>query len=295
VTPSEPRVSIVCVTYGRRDFALRCLESCVTQDYVDLEVIAVVNPSGDGTEQAIADRLPQVRLMRAHRNLGFFTGLNLAIANATGDYVMTVDDDAYFLSRDAIRRLVAAMRREPQLGAVTCNLEGPTESPMTGGDRYVHLYTTGFTLMPRKVFTEWIGYYPDGMFAGGESFMCADLWDRGLRVKRVTDVRMFHAKTQHGRYGAWVEDTYRSQARYAIEKEPLPLVLPSLASKFARSFVQACRARRVGAWIRIWAEVVTSCPAALRKRKPIRWRTQRLLWRLRRDTVRDVEALAGHS
>ena len=183
------------------------------------------------------------------------------------------------------------MQREPELGAVTCNLEGPTESPIAGADRYVHLYTTGFTLMPRKVFTEWIGYYPDGMFAGGESFMCADLWDRGWRVKRLADVRMYHAKTMHGRYGAWVEDTYRSQARYALEKEPLPLVLPSLASKFVRSLAQAWRAGRLGAWVRIWGEVVAGSPGAL---SPIRWSTQRLLWRLRRENIRDAAALVGH-
>ena len=159
-----PLVSIVCVTHNRRDLVLRCLESCVGQDYPGIEILAVVNGSNDGTEEAIQRGFPQVKIIRTHTNLGIFPALNLAIANTTGDYIMTVDDDAHFMDSNAITMLVNAFENEPILGAVTCNLEGPTETPINGRDLYVHSFPAGFTLLPKKVFTDWVGYYPDIFF-----------------------------------------------------------------------------------------------------------------------------------
>ena len=115
----NPKVSVVCVTYTRRDLVLKCLKSCIEQDYPSLEILVVVNPSGDGTEEAIQQTFPEIRILRTHTNIGFFPALNLAIANTSGDYIMAVDDDAYFLKMDAITNLVNAFREEPRLGAVT--------------------------------------------------------------------------------------------------------------------------------------------------------------------------------
>jgi GT2 family glycosyltransferase len=282
-------VSIVCVTHGRREHVVRCLESCEAQDYPRLETIVVVNPSGDGTEAAIAARFPSVRLIRTPRNIGFFPGLNLGIANASGDYVMTVDDDAYFLSRSAIAELAGALGRDPTLGAVTCSLEGPTETP-ADGDRYVHLFTTGFTMLPRRAFTEWVGYYPDLFFrSAGETYMCTALWDAGLRVKRLARVRMYHARTPQARPDVEFRfHALRSQVLCALMRDPWYLLAPSLASKAARSLLAHARAGQLGTWARAWASAVAHAPAALGLRRPISWKTQRLIWRLRREVVSDL-------
>jgi GT2 family glycosyltransferase len=286
-----PRVSIICVTYNRRDFTLSCLDSCVRQTYPNLEIIAFVNPSGDGTEQAIAERFPQVRMYTAHCNIGFFPALNLSIANASGEYIMTVDDDARFIDPDAVERLIEAFQREPELGAVTCNLDGPSETPIAGHDRYVHLYTTGFTMVPREIFTA-ISYYPDLFWlSGGESVMCADLWERGYRIKRLAGVRMYHARAMQGRFQGWEDDSIRCQALYAVMREPWWILVPSLTSKFARSFVQLARVGRPGGWVRTWIRVAGEIPEALRSRRSIRWKTQRMLWKLRQQVVTDVAAL----
>jgi GT2 family glycosyltransferase len=279
-----PTVSIVCVTHNRREHALRCLESCVSQTYPQLEIVVFVNPSGDGTEDAIAERFPELPQIRAHRNIGFFPALNLTIANTSGKYVMTVDDDARFVSNDAIAHLVAALESDPDLAAVTCNLEGPTERPITGGDRYVHVFTTGFTMMPRRAFTEWVGYYPDLFFrGGGETFMCSALWDSGKRVKRLEHVRMYHARTGDGRtQSLWQFHALRSQLLCAIMREPWFLIAPSLSSKMARSFARAAAERHLHIWAAACCSTLWHLRAALRLRKPISWTTQRLLWRLRR-------------
>src|SRR5439155_17776296 len=117
-------VSVVCVTHGRRELVVKCLDSCVAQDYPNKEIVVVLNPTHEQTESEIRSRFSEVKILRTQKNIGFFPALNLAIASCTGDFVMIVDDDARFLSHDALSRLVGYFRIEPFLGAVTCSLEG---------------------------------------------------------------------------------------------------------------------------------------------------------------------------
>ncbi len=278
------------MTYNRRDLALRCLKTCVEQNYPDIEIVVVVNPSSDGTEQAIQERFPQAKLIRTHKNIGFFPALNLAIANSNGDYIMTVDDDAYFMDKGAIAGLVSAFQKEPILGAVTCSLEGPHEKPLETSDRYIDVFTTGFTMLPREVFTEWVGYYPDLFFrSAGETYLCTRLWELGHPVKRLANVRMYHEHAMQGR-SDWdcKFHNLRSQVLCALMRDPWYFVVPHLLSIEFKSFLQYLREGHFWTWISAWISALYHFPQALCYRRPISGKTQRLLWHLRKETVRHL-------
>lgn len=272
---------------------LRCLESCVGQDYPGLEILSVVNGSSDGTEEAIRREFPQVKIIRTHTNLGIFPALNLAVANAAGDYIMTVDDDAHFMDPNAIAMLVKAFEDEPTLGAATCNLEGPTETPIDGRDLYVHSFPAGFTLLPKKVFTDWVGYYPEIFFRdAGETYISTALWDIGRPIKKMSQVRMYHWRTAEGRSDwDWKFHGLRSQILVTLMREPWYLVGPILASKWLKSLVQYVRWRHFSTWVWAWASALFHVPVALQFRRPIRWRTRKLLWRLYYRAISDIHGL----
>jgi GT2 family glycosyltransferase len=292
INGSMTKVSIVCVTYNRRDLLLQCLRSCVAQDYPALDILVLVNASEDGTEEAIKRECLQARVIRTHQNLGFFPALNIAIANTSGDYIMMMDDDAYFKSDDAITRMVEAFTIEPTLGAVTCNLEGPTETPIES-DRYISVFTTGFTMVPRKVFTEWVGYFPDLFFrSAGETYICTTLWEMGKRVKRLADVRMHHERALHGRSDRdWKFYGLRSQILCAMMREPWYLLIPSLLSKAVKSLFQFIRWGHFTTWFSAWFSAFINLSEAFRLRRPISWRTRKLWWRLNNEAVSDVSVL----
>ena len=284
----NPKVSVVCVTYTRRDLVLKCLKSCIEQDYPSLEILVVVNPSGDGTEEAIQQTFPEIRILRTHTNIGFFPALNLAIANTSGDYIMAVDDDAYFLKMDAITNLVNAFREEPRLGAVTCSLEGPHEVPTEGADRYISVFTTGFTMVPRQVYTHWAGYFPDIFFrSAGETYVCTRLWELGRPVKRLHNVRMYHERAWQGRSDRdWKFYGLKSQILCAFMRDPWYFLPFHLCSKGVRSLFQSIGWGHAGTWAQAWIGAFYHLPEALKLRQPIHWRTQRLLWRLRKEMIR---------
>ena len=288
---NHPSVSILCVTHGRRELMLQCIESCANQAYSNKEIIIVFNPGDPETEEIARTRFPNTRILRTERNIGFFPALNLALARADAEYVMIVDDDARFFENDALSMLVDAFRREPRLGAVTCTLEGPGEKPAENLDRYISVFTTGFTMIRRKAFTEWIGYFPDLFFrSAGETFLCMELWEQRRPVKRLADVRMFHALALEGRsVSDWRFYGTRSQLLCAVMREPALWLGPVLLSKLLKSFVQYVGYRQLGLWMKAWLSFIFHIPEALRLRKPVSIVTRRFLRQLDRSPVYDLD------
>ena len=289
---STPEIAILCVTHGRPTLVAKCLTSCAAQRHPNFEIVVIVNPVDAETEAAVRAAAPAARVIRTHRNIGFFPALNLALANTDATYVMIVDDDAWFVADDALEALVSEFKQAPELGAVTCNLEGPTETPISGGDRYIRAFTTGFTMMPRKVASEWVGYFPDLFFrSAGETFLCTKLWEQKRPVKRVEGVRMYHALADQGRSSRdWLFHGLRSQLLCAVIREPTTYLLPVLVSKFLRSLTFYGRKRALGIWLHAWFSFLTLIPAAVRLRAPISTETRRLLQRLDASIVRDLAA-----
>jgi GT2 family glycosyltransferase len=263
------------------------------QDYPEVQIIVVANPADPDSEAVIREVAPLAQLIRTDRNIGFFPGLNLALARASADYVMIVDDDAWFLSDDALSKLIAKFAEEPVLGAVTCTLEGPNERPSTPRDRYIRSFTTGFTMFPRKAVTEWVGYFPELFFrSAGETFLCTQLWEQRRPVKRVADVRMYHALAKQGRSSRdWRFHGLRSQLLCAVIREPASWLGPVLFSKFAKSLWQYIKYRQPALWVHAWLSFVYHVNEALRLRRPISSATRRLLRRLDKVPVYSLSEL----
>ena len=122
-------VSVLIVSYRCRDEVLACLDS-IPAGAVEssFEVINVDNDSGDGTVEAITASHPEVRLIASDTNLGFANGVNLAAAEATGEYLLLLNPDT-LVHDGTIDRLVAFARAHPEHGLVggrTVNPDGTT-------------------------------------------------------------------------------------------------------------------------------------------------------------------------
>jgi GT2 family glycosyltransferase len=256
------------------------------QNLENVELVIIDNASTDHTAEVIRREFPHAKVIRTHRNIGFFPALNLAIANALGEFLMTVDDDAFFQQPDALSRIVAAFRTDPTLGGVTCNIEGPREAPPTPVDRYVHTYKTGFAMLPSRVFTEWVGYYPDAFFrSGGESYVASALWDQGRPFVQLSDVSIYHAQSLQSR-SSWDWSFYgtRSQILVTLMRDPWCVIPLRLMGKFLRGFQHSIRRGQFFAWAAAWSNVWLYLPYAWRLRRPVRFETYRRLKRLQRPT-----------
>jgi GT2 family glycosyltransferase len=294
---SEPElISVVIVTHRRPKFLAACLESVSAQDYLRKEIVVVVNPADDESEAVALSH--GAKVVRTHRNLGFFPALNIGIANGSGNLVMIVDDDATFQQNDALSRLSGHLAENPSCMVVTCNISGPCEGVPYSATRTVHVFKTGFALIRREVFTRISGYVPDTFFrAGGETYLSNYVYEAGYNVMVRHDVWMHHAQTGTGRSSrAMNHYAVRNHALIVLLQEPPLFVLPSLAAKLLSSFLRiAIQRRDFLSWATGWFAFGSNSWWALRNRRSISRETYQLVRQIRRGLGASAKAIVAQS
>ena len=107
------RIVAVVLSYNGRDDTLAALESLR-----GIETVAVDNGSVDGSAAAVAERFPEVELVRAGVNLGFAGGNNVGIRRALdrgANWVLLLNNDAE-VEPGLVEALAAAADARPDAG-----------------------------------------------------------------------------------------------------------------------------------------------------------------------------------
>src|SRR5919205_1816956 len=91
---TEPfRAGIVIVSYNARQKLMVCLESLRRSLPADCDLVIVDNASVEGNADAIAERFPDVKLIRSPVNLGFAGGCNLGARHTRSRSLVFVNPD----------------------------------------------------------------------------------------------------------------------------------------------------------------------------------------------------------
>ena len=88
----EIRISIITINYNGLKDTCELIESLPLED-LSIEVIVVDNASKEDEATIIANRYPQVKVIRSEQNLGFAGGNNLGIKAAQGKYILFINND----------------------------------------------------------------------------------------------------------------------------------------------------------------------------------------------------------
>jgi len=118
-------VSVVMPTYNRRNYIRESLDSVLSQDFSDYEVIVVDDGSTDGTEKMVRPYQDRIRYIR-QENRGAGAARNVGIRKARGQYIAFMDSDD--LARPHhLKSLSSFLDRNPDCAMVVGNggyLEG---------------------------------------------------------------------------------------------------------------------------------------------------------------------------
>ncbi len=191
-----PALSVVILTRDRPATLRRALDSIRAQHYRGAEVIVVDNGSGEETLAMLRDEYGWVRTIENGENLGI-AGRNIGYRAATAEFILSLDDDIELCSPDTLTRVVAHLRSDPSIGALTLKIcEEAT------GDDYVPAHW--WHPPPRESHQDRIfetdrineaavafraralsqaGYYFEDLFWGGEEWdLVMGLVDAGYRL-----------------------------------------------------------------------------------------------------------------
>ena len=116
-----PVVSVIIVSYKVRYYIEQCLYS-VLRSVPDAEIFVVDNDSADGSVEFLHKRFPQVEVIDNGCNAGFGKANNIALAKATGRYVLFLNPDTVVAER-TIPGCIEYMDAHPDTGAVGVRMQ----------------------------------------------------------------------------------------------------------------------------------------------------------------------------
>ncbi|WP_046243465.1 glycosyltransferase family 2 protein [Hymenobacter terrenus] len=114
----KPLVSIISINYNQAEVTCAMLASLRELTYPNYEVIVVDNASPTEDPGSIAERFPEVQLIRSPQNLGFAGGNNLGIRSAKGTYCLFLNNDTE-VTPNLLDALVDVFERDPRVGVVS--------------------------------------------------------------------------------------------------------------------------------------------------------------------------------
>ena len=117
----QPKVSILIPCYNSEAFLAETLQSCINQQYTNIEIIVVDDGSTDNSLQ-VANKWEGNHdniFVYQQPNAGVCRARNLAFEKSTGDYIMYLDADD-IISQDKVSAQIELLRGEASDVICTC-------------------------------------------------------------------------------------------------------------------------------------------------------------------------------
>jgi len=219
---SAPRVSVITINFNQLHHTLALLKSLQNITYPNVEVIVVDNCSAKNPVTEIKTAFPDVKVIVSDINLGFAGGNNLGIQEATGEYLLFLNNDTE-VDPGFLEPLVHLFQSNPKAGAASSKIlyynsdniiqyAGSTcVNPLTGRNKRVGymekdlgqhdiLRETDLAhgcamMVPRRVIDE-VGMMPELFFLYYEEIdWCETIKRAGYRIYFVPASRVFHKES----------------------------------------------------------------------------------------------------
>ena len=293
VKSAKTRVSIVILTFNRNDRLIKQLEAFKTVSYDPLEIIIVDNCSNDPVDDIVK---PEARaiLVRNERNLGA-VGRNRGIEVATGDIIVTLDNDVYGL-RDKHIELLCELMQRSDLGAVNFRIEEEGTGRITDWchpfdqDRFAdrELETDDISegaVAFRRGALEQSGLYPEYFFISHEGpDLSLRLINNGWRVIYHPGIVVTHAYDQRVRE-SWRRYYYDTRNQLWLVLRNLSFVygLERLVIGWGAMLVYSIRDGYFRYWLTAVRDSLRGAPRAWRDRIPPTAQARIRLRRIKRN------------
>lgn len=199
-----PRATAVLSTWNKLDVVIANIESLQKQTLPFEAIVVVDNCSTDGTAEVLAERFPDVTVVRTpNSDYGACETFNIGFASATTPLVAILDDDVE-LPPTWLEHTTKRMLSEPESTAVISTEVIEPGMPASvinaskaAGRRYMSTFRGCGSLAKREAIRE-AGYYDERLFIyGNERDLTCRLLNRGYRVLQDPEIETFH-KTPFG-------------------------------------------------------------------------------------------------
>ena len=292
--PAPPKVSISILNYQRRDTLRLALRHALAQEYEELQVLVVDNASTDGSPQMVEAEFPSVRLLRLPRNVGC-AARNAGVAAASGQIVITIDNDVLLWEPSAVRTVVEVFATRPSLACLNFKIldaDGdlcfrdwchPRDWRRSADQEFVtDTVLEGASAFRREAFERAGGYWAP-LFLGHEGLdLALRLIEAGHDLLYTPAVRVRHLVSTEARPSSRIYYTFTRNGVWVALRNHRPFAAAgSIAKDLALMAFSSARAGHWGSYFRGLRDGLAGSRGALDVRRPLRRDTYRRLQEIR--------------
>lgn len=116
------KVSIIIPCYNQGEYVSDAIESSINQSYNDIEIIVVNDASSDDSANIInsyAEKYENIKFINNPKNKGVIFCRNLAVENATGEFILPLDADDR-IAPEYVEKAVKVFSSNPEIKIVYC-------------------------------------------------------------------------------------------------------------------------------------------------------------------------------
>ncbi|OIJ11288.1 hypothetical protein BKP37_16520 [Anaerobacillus alkalilacustris] len=177
-----PKVSVLIPTYNDEERIKTALNSILSQTWENLEVLVVDDCSTDGTIQVVeqySKKDVRVKLIKAEKNGGAYVARNLALKEATGEFVTINDSDDWSHPEKIEKQVLNLMHNPTVIGNTSQQARATNDVKFYRRGKpglYIFSNISSFMFRRHPVF-EKIGYWDSVRFGADVEFI--------KRIKKV--------------------------------------------------------------------------------------------------------------
>ncbi len=138
------QLSVIIVNYNVKYFLAHCLVSVIQAcKNIEAEIFVVDNASTDDSVAMVQSQFSQVVCIASSQNLGFAKANNVALAKATGEYILYLNPDT-LVPEDCFEKCIHYLQNNPLVGALGPHLIDGTGQFLPESKRGFPDFSTAF-------------------------------------------------------------------------------------------------------------------------------------------------------
>jgi GT2 family glycosyltransferase len=281
--------TVVIATRNRSNDLLRAVESALKQSHRPLEVLVFDDASTDGTSDKLSHEFPDVRLFRNTDRVGYIALRNRGFQKASGEFVFSLDDDAFFTCNRTIERSIVLFERFPKVAAIAL----PYFEPRTTDPERLMLRVpslsnvrsfVGCAHALRKSVVSQLGGYREFFYHQGEERdLAIRLQELGYSILYGDSEPIVHTYSLDREIDVMSYYGVRNTLLFDILNVPLPYVIPRFVVDAFNLFCHKLEWRSAPTRARYVISSMITCARYWAMRNPVR-----------RETYRSYRALPTH-
>lgn len=189
-------LSVIVPTYNRPRYLERFVIEISKQTYSNYQVYVVDDNSACDNKSVIpAD--DRYKYFRLKKNQGQTFARNYALDQATGDIVILLDDDAWFLDDDAMEKIIQYFTEDDRLGCLMFDIQEPGKELLSRQKNLKDRENIGGFIACacafRKEALQKIGGFTDFLHSyGEETDLVLKLLPHAYKIKFSKRIKVFH-------------------------------------------------------------------------------------------------------